>query len=292
MKLPDIDYSRPTSLESAVRLLADVDARILAGGQSLIPMMAYRLATPSLLVDIARIPGLDRIGIGADGVTLGARVRWRDIENEPLLATSHPLLCTGVSHIAHYQIRNRGTVGGSLAHADPAAELPAIALACDAVIVVFGADGRREMAARDFFIGPLTTALRPTDIITEVRLPAWPAGRKFAFEEFARRRGDFALAGVCLAYDLNDHGAVVDPRVVGFGATEMPTRIAELEQFLRGRRPDLAMCEGAAKVASDAITPVGDIHASPAYRRSLFGTLVERALLKSMSRTAKDAHGH
>jgi aerobic carbon-monoxide dehydrogenase medium subunit len=292
MKLPDIDYARPTSLDSAVRLLADADSRILAGGQSLIPMMAYRLVTPSLLVDIARIPGLDRIGIGADGVTLGARVRWRDIENDPLLATRHPLLCAGVSHIAHYQIRNRGTVGGSLAHADPAAELPAIVLACDAVIVVFGADDLREVAARDFFVGPLTTALQPTDIITEIRLPAWPAGRKFAFEEFARRRGDFALAGVCLAYDLNEHGAVVDPRVVCFGATEIPMRIAELEQFLRGRQPDLAMCEGAARVASDAITSVGDIHASPTYRRSLFGTLVERALLKSMSRTAGDAHGH
>lgn len=290
MKLPEVDYARPTSLDSAVRLLANPDARILAGGQSLIPMMAYRLAMPSLLVDIGGIPDLDRIGIGADGVTLGARVRWRDIENDPQLPLAHQLLCEGVSHIAHYQIRNRGTVGGSLAHADPAAELPAIALACEAIIAVFGADGRRELAASDFFVGPLTTALQPTDIITGIRLPAWPAGRKFAFQEFSRRRGDFALAGVCLAYELDANGTVADPRVVGFGATEMPRRIAEVEQFLRGRSINPEICKGAAKMASEAITPVGDLHASPAYRRSLLGTLVERALLESVSRTAGTPH--
>jgi carbon-monoxide dehydrogenase medium subunit len=291
MKLPEIDYARPTSLADAVRLLADPDARILAGGQSLIPMMAYRLATPSLLVDIGRIPDLNKIKFHADGVTLGARVRWRDIENEPRLLLEHPLLREAVSHIAHYQIRNRGTVGGSLAHADPAAELPALALACDAVIVVVGADGQQTIAARDFFVGPLTTALQPTDIITEMRLPTWPAERKFAFEEFARRRGDFALAGVCLSYALNDDKVIADPRVVGFGATEMPMRIGALEEFLLGRQLDAAACE-VAGVASGAVAAVGDIHAPPAYRRSLFGTLVERALIRSVARTSGNTHGH
>lgn len=291
MKLPEIDYARPASLAEAVRLLVDPEARILAGGQSLIPMMAYRLATPSLLVDIGRIPDLNKIKFDADGITLGALVRWRDIENEPRLLLEHPLLRESVSHIAHYQIRNRGTVGGSLAHADPAAELPALALACDAVIEVVGADGRQTIAARDFFVGPLTTTLQPTDIITEMRLPTWPAGRKFAFGEFARRRGDFALAGVCLSYALNDDKAIADPRVVGFGATDMPVRITALEEFLRGRQLDAAACE-VARVASDAVVPVGDIHASPAYRRSLFGTLVERALIRSMARTSDGTHGH
>jgi carbon-monoxide dehydrogenase medium subunit len=292
MKLPDIDYARPASLDEAVRLLADPDAKLLAGGQSLIPMMAYRLATPRLLVDIGGIPGLDSVVVHSDGVRLGARVRWRDIETNQNLPRAHPLLCEGVRHIAHYQIRNRGTVGGSLAHADPAAELPALALACDAVIVVVGAEGPRSIAAQDFLVGPLTTALQASEIITEIRLPAWPAGRRYAFEEFSRRRGDFALAGVCLAYDLDGSGCVVEPRVVGFGAPDMPLRVARLETYLAGRRLDRQTCEAAASIASAAIEAVGDIHAPAAYRRSVFGTLVERALLRSIDRTpgGPDAH--
>lgn len=292
MKLPDIDYACPSSLEAAVRLLADPDTKVLSGGQSLIPMMAYRLAAPRLLVDIAHIPELNKIRIGADAISLGSRVRWRDIENEPQLTIGHPLLLEGVQHVAHYQVRNRGTVGGSLAHADPAAELPAIAIACEAKILIFGAGGRKTISANDFFLAPLTTALQPTDIITEIRFPKWPADRRFAFEEFARRRGDFALAGVCLCHDLDADGRVVDPRVVAFGAVDMPARVADLEQFLSGRRIDLATCELSARIARDAIIACGDMHASAAYRQSLFGTLVERGLMRSMLRTPGVRHEH
>jgi carbon-monoxide dehydrogenase medium subunit len=291
MKLPDIAYARPASLHDAVALLADPDAKLLAGGQSLLPMMAFRLAVPKLLVDLARIPALDEIRFDEDGVTLGARVRWRDIERDLRLAAEQPLLCEGIRHVAHYQVRNRGTIGGSMAHADPAAELPAIALACDAQILVFGADGGRVLAAQDFLLGPLTTALAPTDIITGVRLQTWPQSRCYAFEEFSRRRGDFALAGVCLFYDPDGDGHIAYPRVVAFGATEMPVRVLELERFLMGKPASAATCEAAAEIASASIEAYVDVHASAAYRQSLFGTLVERALKRAMSR-AEAPHGH
>lgn len=285
MKLPDIEYACPATLDEAVRLLGDDEAKILSGGQSLMPMMAYRLATPSLLVDIGRIPELNRIRFSEDGISLGSRVRWRDIECDVRLRKEHPLLCEGIQHVAHYQIRNRGTVGGSIAHADPAAEMPTIAIACNARIVTFGARGWRDIDISEFFLGPLMSCLEPADIITEIRLPKWPAQRKFAFEEFARRRGDFALAGVCLYYDLDSDNCAVDPHVVGFGAVDMPARIVEVEEFLQGRRRiDAATCELAGNIAKDAITPSGDMHASPEYRRSLLGTLVERALMRSVSR--------
>jgi carbon-monoxide dehydrogenase medium subunit len=291
MKLPDIAYARPVSLQDAVALLADPEAKLLAGGQSLIPMMAFRLATPGLLVDIGRIPALDLLTVSDEGVQLGARVRWRDIERSRDLAAAHPLLYEGIAHVAHYQVRNRGTVGGSLAHADPAAEMPAIALACDARIVIFGVEGERMIPAGEFLLGPLTTALQPTDIVTGVILPRWPAIRRYAFEEFSRRRGDFALAGVCLFYDLDGAGQILAPHVVAFGATEMPLRVIELERFLAGKPADAATCEAAADVASDAIVASDDVHASAAYRKSLFGTLVERGLKRSLSR-AGAAHDH
>lgn len=173
-----------------------------------------------------------------------------------------------------------------MAHADPAAEMPTIAIACDAKIIAFGTSGWREIDAADFFVAPLMSCLEPADIITEVRLPKWPAQRKYAFEEFSRRRGDFALAGVCLHYDLNSDGSVMNPRVVGFGAVDMPERIVAVEEFLQGKKINAAICEQAGNIAKDAITPSGDMHASPEYRRSLLGTLVERALMRSISREA------
>ena len=202
MKAPPFDYACPTTLAEAVALLAaHPDAKALAGGQSLMPVLNFRLAAPSLLVDLRKVPDLDRIAIGADGVRLGATVRWRDIERDPRLGAAHPLLKEAVAHVAHYQIRNRGTVGGSLAHADPAAELPGIAVACDAEITAIGPKGRRTLKAADFFTGPLSTVLASDELITELRLPPWPAARRWGFMEFARRRGDFAMAGVALFYD-------------------------------------------------------------------------------------------
>src|SRR5687767_5826627 len=173
MKLPAFEYACPTTLREAIALLADHngEAKALAGGQSLMPMMAFRVAQPALLVDLRKLPGLKEIKIGADGVRIGALVRCRDILDDKRLNSAHPLLKAAISHVAHYQIRNRGTVGGSLAHAGPASEMPGIAVTCDAEIAVTGKGGARAIKAVDFLLGALTTALEPDEIITEVRLP-------------------------------------------------------------------------------------------------------------------------
>ena len=207
MKPSRFEYRSPETLDEAVALLAaDHGAKLIAGGQSLIPVLAFRLAAPSLLVDLRRLPDLGKITIDADGVGLGATVRWRDIEDEPQLASAQPLLQAAVGHVARYQIRNRGTVGGSLAHADPAAELPGIAVTCEGQITVVGSAGWRRIPASEFFTAPLTTELHSDEIITELRLPPWPVARRWGFEEFALRQGNFALAGIALYYDEDEQG--------------------------------------------------------------------------------------
>jgi len=254
---------------------------VIAGGQSLMPMMAFRLAAPSLLVDLRKLPGLDRIEIGKNEIRLGAKVRWRDILDHEGLHKAHPLLVAAISHVAHYQIRNRGTVGGSLAHGDPAAEMPGIAVACDAQISIAGKAGTRVVDAADFFLRALTTALLPDEIITEVRLPAWPAARRWAFEEFARRRGDFALAAVALFYDEDGLGRAKDAHIGVIGAANRPLRIKEAEAIVNGRAVTESLAIEAGRAISAAVNPPEDIHGSAAYRRSLAGTLTERALLRA-----------
>src|SRR6478736_1177296 len=215
MKLPPFDYACPTTLPEAVQLLAshDGDAKAIAGGQSLVPMLAFRLAQPTLLVDLRKLADLRGIRISDEGVTLGAMVRWRDIEDDERLATAHPLLKAAISHVAHYQIRNRGTVGGSIAHADPAAEMPGIVVTCDAEISVTGKAGSRVIAAKDFFVGALTTALEPDELITQIRLPVWPSARRWGFQEFARRRGDFAMAAAAVFYDQDASGKAANVHI-------------------------------------------------------------------------------
>ena len=279
MKPPAFDYRAPATLDEAVALLAsDPGAKPIAGGQSLMPVLNFRLAAPSLLVDLRHLPGLADIAIGADGVRLGAKVRWRDIEGDARLQTAHPLLRAAVDHVAHYQIRNRGTVGGSLAHADPAAELPGIAVTCDAAIAVVGAAGARTIAAAEFFTGPLTTVLQPDELVTELRLPSWPTGRHWAFREFVRRQGDFALAGVALYYDEDGFGRAHDPHVGVIGACNRPHRLPAVEALLAGRAIDDRAIRAAAKAAAAAVDPPDDLHASASYRRALVATLVERTL--------------
>jgi aerobic carbon-monoxide dehydrogenase medium subunit len=280
MKLPAFDYVCPTTLAEAVKLLGsrEGDAKAIAGGQSLMPMLAFRMAQPSLLVDLRKLPDLDRIGIAPDGVRLGAMVRWRDIEDDERLATAHPLLQTAIAHVAHYQIRNRGTVGGSLAHADPAAEMPGIAVTCEAEIAVVGKAGARTITAADFFLGALTTALAADEIIVGVRLPPWPTTRCWGFQEFARRRGDFAMAGVALFYDPDKGGKAGNAHVGVIGIGDRPQRLSAVETMLNGRIIDEATIAEAGAAAAAAVEPQDDIHASAAYRRALTGTLVERAL--------------
>ena len=280
MKLPPFDYACPTTLPEAVQLLAshDGDAKAIAGGQSLMPMLAFRLAHPSLLVDLRKLPDLRGIRISEHGVTLGAMVRWRDIEDDERLEIAHPLLKAAIAHVAHYQIRNRGTVGGSIAHADPAAEMPGIAITCDAEIAVVGTSGARVYQAADFFQGALTTALAPDEIIVEIRLPPWPTGRRWGFQEFARRRGDFALAAAALFYDQDARGKACNAHVGVIGVGDRPLRLAAVEDVLNGQAIDAATIAKAEAAAAAAVDPQDDIHASAAYRRALVGTLVERAL--------------
>jgi carbon-monoxide dehydrogenase medium subunit len=289
MKLPQFEYACPATVPEAVALLAshDGDAKALAGGQSLMPMLAFRLARPALLVDLRKLEELRHIRISEHGVALGAMVRWRDIENDARLTTAHPLLVAAIAHVAHYQIRNRGTVGGSVAHSDPAAEMPGVAVTCDAEIMVVGTAGMRTIRAKDFFQGALTTALRADELIVEIRLPAWPPARRFSFQEISRRQGDFAIAAVALYFDLDDEGKIADAHVGVIGVEDCPRRLAEVENLLNGAVIDDAVIAEAESMTSAAVDPGHDIHASAAYRRALIGTLVERAL-----RSAAQLPGH
>jgi aerobic carbon-monoxide dehydrogenase medium subunit len=279
MKLPPFEYACPTTVSEAVALLAshDGEAKPLAGGQSLVPMLAFRVASPSLLVDLRKLAELRQIKIAEDGITLGAMVRWREILDDARLRNAHPLLVAAVEHVAHYQIRNRGTVGGSLAHADPAAELPGIVVTCEAKIAVVGKAGARIIDAANFFEGPLMTALKPDEIITEIRFPAWPTKRRFGFQEFARRRGDFALAAAMLFYD-EDGGKATNARVGAVGVADTPLRLPAVEQVLNGNMIDEAVITKAEAAASASVNPHDDIHAGGAYRKALVGVMVERAL--------------
>src|SRR5271156_4545590 len=279
MKLPPFDYACPTSISEAVALLASHggEAKLLAGGQSLVPMLAFRIAAPALIVDLRKLTELRQIKITGDGVALGAMVRWRDILDDARLATAHPLLVAAVSQVAHYQIRNRGTVGGSLAHAYPAAEMPGVAVTCEAKITAVGKAGTRVIEAADFFRGPLTTALTPDEIITEIHLPAWPSRRRFGIAEFTRRHGDFALAAAMLFYD-EDGEMARNARVGVIGVADRPVRLTAVEQVLNGNAIDEAIIAKAEAAAWANVDPPDDIHASGAYRKTLIGVMVERAL--------------
>ena len=283
MKLPAFDYAAPTSIAEAVQLLAaNPGAKALAGGQSLIPALAFRLGAPPLLVDLRKVRELSGITIDVAGVRLGARVRWRDIEDDARLKTAHPLLLAAVKHVAHYQVRNRGTVGGSLAHADPAAELPGVAVTCDAQIITAGAKGSRTIAAADFFTGALSTDLADDELIVELRLPPWPSERRWAFEEFSRRRGDFALAAVAVFYDVDGDGKARNAHAGVIGACLRPHRVPQAEALLNGRRLDADTVASAVRAFEAALEPTSDLHASADYRRSLAGTLLERALMRTL----------
>lgn len=283
MKPPPFEYACPKTLEEAVNLLASRlgNAKVISGGQSLVPMMAFRLAAPELLVDIKDLQGLNAVHTEDSGTRLGAKVRWCDIERDQSLRQAQPLLAEAVKHIAHYQVRNRGTIGGSLAHADPSAELPGIAVTCEARITIVGAGGQRVEEARSFFAGSLETTLEPDEIITELLLPAWPNGRCWAFVEFSRRKGDFALAGVALFYDLDECGRAENSHVGAIGISDRPVRLAAAEAVMNGQFIVEDTISAVSKAAMASIDPPSDIHAPGAYRRALLGTLLERALRQS-----------
>ena len=276
MKPAAFEYSRPETLSEALSLLGD-DVRPIAGGQSLVPMMALRLVTPQRIVDLARLVELRKIEIGPDGVRIGALTRWCDILAEPRLEAQQPLLTAAVRHTAHYQIRNRGTIGGSCCHADPAAEMPAIAMTCGAEFEVISRRGRRIIPAHEFFVGIFTTALASDELLLSIRLPRWPRGRRHGFEELARRQGDFAIVGCALFYDESD-GNCRDPHVGVFGVADTPVRVPEVETVLAGRQLIDRVIDEASRTLQKVIAPQTDLHATADYRRALLGVLLERAL--------------
>jgi len=292
VKPPRFAYHAPASAAEALALLArhGEGARVLAGGQSLVPMLNFRLARPEHLIDINRAPGLDGISVAADGgLRLGARVRQRALERSALVAERCPLLAQAMPFVGHPQIRTRGTLGGSLAHADPAAELPAVMVALGAELTLRRATGDRRVAAGDFFLGALSSALAPDELLTEIALPPWPARTGGELREVAIRRGDFALGGAVATLTLDGQGRVAAARVVCFGVAPRPVRMTSAESSLVGGAPSAAAFAEAGRLASEAADPHEDIHASAGYRRRLAGVLTARALsgaLASIERRA------
>jgi carbon-monoxide dehydrogenase medium subunit len=287
MKPAPFEYFDPRTADEAVALLATHgdDAKILAGGQSLVPMLALRLARPAVVVDVNRVTGLDAISPHGSALAVGALVRQRALER--WAAERVPLLATALGHVGHVPIRVRGTVGGSIAHADPASELPALLLCLDGAVVARSARGTRTIAARDFFQGPLMTALAADELVTETRWLPPPAPAGWGFREMARRHGDFALVGVAVVLALA-RGVVADARVALFGATATPARADAVERALRGQPPTEAVIADAARLATAGTETVSDIHAPASYRASVARTLTARALGDAVAR-AKDA---
>ena len=292
MKPPPFEYVAATSLEEALDALSEHgdEAKLLAGGQSLVPLLAFRLARPSVLVDLNWVDGLDRLELKGEMLVLGAMTRQRDVERLEALRERCPLIPEAVELVGHVAIRNRGTVGGSLAHADPAAEWPALVSVLDGELELAGPRGTRTVAARDFFVSYFTTALEPDEVLTQIRL-SLPNGRSGScFLELSRRHGDFALAGVAALVTLADDGTAADVRLGLIGVGDRPVRPASAEAALHGRVPDGgAIAEAAAAVAGD-IEPTGDIHASADYRRHLATVLTRRALTAAVGRARGGVH--
>jgi len=288
VKPVDFDLHQPATLDAALGLLArhGDDARVLAGGQSLVPLLNFRLARPGHVVDIGCVAGLGDLRETPGGLMIGAMVRQARAERAPAVAARCPLLAAALPWIAHPPIRARGTVCGSLAHADPAAELPSVAVALDATFVAMSARGRREIPAAGFYQAYLTTALRPDELLAAVRFPAATPGTGAAFGEVSRRRGDFAMAGVAAQVTLED-GAIADARICLSGVAGVPLRCAGSEQALLGTRADLAVLRRAASAALDILDPADDLHATAGYRRHVAGVLLRRAVAEAYRRAAR-----
>lgn len=277
MKPPPFVYRDPDTLDEAVELLAEWqdDAAVLAGGQSLVPLLNMRFARPEVVVDVNRVADLDRIHITQDAVSVGAIVRLADLEHDARVAEALPVLPVASSFVAHPQIRNRTTMGGTLCHADPAAELPAVAVALDARIALRSASGTRTIGAADFFESVFMTAKRPDELLTHVEFPRHPR-LTVRYDEISQRHGDFPLAGLCLGVAV-DGGVVTEARAAGVGVAERPYRLLGLEAALTGRRLSEAAPD-AVEAASAEVTPPSDQHGSAEFRRGLLRTLVRRLL--------------
>jgi CO/xanthine dehydrogenase FAD-binding subunit len=291
MKPAAFDYVIADSIDMAVVSLADGggDAKIIAGGQSLVPMLNFRLLRPSILVDINRVGGLAFIEEAGKNIRIGALTRHFQLETSPVIARHLPVLACAMTHVAHLAIRNRGTIGGSLAHADPAAELPMMALLLDAELHIASATGKRTIAARDFFLDALTVDLAGGDIVIEVVLPRLPPKTGWGFEEVARRSGDFALAAAAATLTVSA-GVIAQARIALTGVGPTALRIAAAEALLVGHVLDAGLTARVIDAIRAAIEPNTDLHASSDYRRHLAGVLAGRAVAAAWRRAnASDA---
>jgi aerobic carbon-monoxide dehydrogenase medium subunit len=286
MKPPRFDYLLPRSLEEALAILArhGEAAKVLAGGQSLVPLLNFRLVRPAHLVDLNEVPGLDAIRVDDGVLALGAMARQRAVETSPLVQERCPLLADALPQIGHPQIRNRGTVGGSLAHADPAAELPAVVAALDGELVVRSARGERRLAAERFFVGYLTTAAEPDELVVEARLPVAPPRTGTAFLEVSRRHGDFALVGVAVTVTVDDGGVCTRCAIALTGVGPTPVVARDAARPLVGVKPAAEAFDEVARRVAAPLHPDGDLHASSDYRKHLAGVLTRRALARAVAR--------
>jgi carbon-monoxide dehydrogenase medium subunit len=286
LKPPPFIYYAPDTLDEALELLREhgEEAKVLAGGQSLVPLLALRLARPSVLVDLNRIPGMSDISASNGTVIFGAMTRERKAERSELVRQRVPLLADALPLIGHVAIRTRGTLGGSLAHADPSAELPAVALTLDASLSVrSAARGERTIAASDFFEGFLSTSLHPDEVLTQITFPATRPGTGTSFMEAARRHGDFAIVGASTSVTM-EGGVISDARIVLIGVAGTPLRRSDADRQLVGTSGDAAAVTAAAATAAADLAPPSDLHGSSAYRRYVAGVMVRRALEQAMSR--------
>ncbi len=288
MKPPIFDYVIAESHEHALEVLREHgdDAKVLAGGQSLVPLMSFRLAKPALLLDINRLEGLDGIEAADGRIRIGALTRQCELLSHPLLAEHCPLMRAATEHIGHPAIRNRGTVGGSVAHADPAAELPILLQVLDAEVEVCSAGSRRTIPADEFFTGLLMTAMNPDELLTGVSFAPPGKAAGWGFHEVARRHGDFALVAAAAVVTLDDRGAVAEAAVALGGIADRPLRVSPVEDALTGNAPSAEAIEAASSLVTDTVTPMGDIHASEAYRAHLGRVLTKRALHDAVERAS------
>lgn len=287
MKPAPFEYFAPTEMDEVVRLLTQYgdEAKILAGGQSLMPLLNMRLARPQVIIDINRLDGLAYMTPQPDaGLAIGALTRQRALERAPLIRGQQPLLAAMIPAIGHFQIRNRGTIGGSLVHADPAAELPALSLALEAKFVLHSAAGQRLVAAEDFFLTYLTTAIEPQEILTEIRLPRWDDSTGGAFQEVCRRAGDFALVGAIACVQVTPDDVCQAARLIMFGVGGTPVRLRNAEELVSGRHLDASTLAEVSALVSECLDPEGDIHASATYRREVGGVLARRTLGEALAR--------
>jgi carbon-monoxide dehydrogenase medium subunit len=286
VKPPPFDYEAPESVDDAVALLAgDAEAKVLAGGQSLIPLLSMRLAYPDLLVDLRRIDGMDSISHEGDTIVVGAMARQHDAETDHLLHELCPLVPDALRHVAHPQIRSRGTVGGSVAHGDPAAELPAVVVALDATVRVSGHGATRSIAGADLFSTTMTTTLEEGEIVTAVEFPAAPPGSGAACVEIARRAGDYAMCGGVAQVTVAD-GSFSDVRLALFGISDTPVRISNVEEALKGGDASAEAIAAATGAATDEVSLMGDARADEDHARQLASVVAKRSLQAALERTA------